>query len=215
VRRSAIPALPEDISAEHNLGTLEPQQIHDAMLKPFIAARLADDASVTTINRSLEVVRKILNRAARCYRDDDGVPWLTTLPPMITKLPESRRQPYPITWEEQDRLFPRLPAHLQRMVLFAVNTGLRDGNVCGLQWSWEVALPEVARSVFVIPPEAFKSRRAHVVILNDAAWSIVQTQRCLHPIWVFPLSGQTDRNDEQQRLAAHTSRSWTESGPRA
>ena len=52
---------------------------------------------------------------------------------MITMLPESPRQPYPITWEEQDRLFPMLPVHLQPMVLFAVNTGLRDSNVCGLQ----------------------------------------------------------------------------------
>ena len=97
--------------------------------------------------------------------------------------------PYPITWNEQDRLFPRLPAHLQRMALFAVNTGLRDSNVCGLQWTWEVPLPELARSVFVVPAESFKSKRDHVVILNDAAWSIVQAQRGLHPIWVFPFRG--------------------------
>ena len=109
---------------------------------------------------------------------------------MITMLPESRRLPYPITWEEQDDLFPRLPVHLQRMVLFAVNTGLRDSNVCGLQWNWEVAVPEVHRSVFVIPREAFKSRRPHVVILNDAAWSIIETQRGLHSVWVFPLRGR-------------------------
>jgi hypothetical protein len=42
----------------------------------------------------------------------------------------------------------------------------------------------------VIPPEAFKSKRAHVVILNDAAWSIVQAQRGLDPIWVFPHRGR-------------------------
>src|SRR5439155_6685220 len=47
--------------------------------------------------------------------------------------------------------------------------------------------PEVGRSVFVIPAEAFKSKRAHVVILNDVAWSIVQEQRGLHPLWVFPV----------------------------
>ena len=105
-------------------------------------------------------------------------------------LPESRRPPYPITWDEQDRLFPRLPAHLQRMVLFAVNTGLRDSNVCGLEWTWEVSVPEIDRSVFVVPAEAFKSKRDHVVVLNDAAWSIVQAQRGLHPIWVFPFRGQ-------------------------
>lgn len=159
------------------LGNLEVNQVHDRTLEPFIADRLAAGVSATTINRSLEVVRTILNRAARAYRDDDGRPWLDALPPVITMLPETPRLPYPITWEEQDRLFPKLSARLGRMALFAVNTGLRESNVCGLEWAWEIPVPEVGRSVFVIPPEAFKSKRAHVVILNDAAWSIVQAQR--------------------------------------
>ena len=89
------------------------------------------------------------------------------------------------------------------MALFAVNTGLRESNVCGLEWAWEVPVPEVGRSVFVIPPEAFKSKRAHVVILNDAAWSIVQAQRGLDPIWVFPHRGRpmsTMNNTVWQRV---------------
>jgi integrase len=173
-----------------HVGHLPPQQVHDATLAPFISSRIADGACATTINRTLQVARTILHRAARAYRDDDGMPWLDALPPLITMLPESRRAPYPITWEEQDKLFPRLPAHLARMVLFAVNTGLRNNNVCGLEWTWEVFVPEVGRSVFVVPADAFKTKKAHVVVLNDAAWSIVQAQRGLHPVWVFPFRGR-------------------------
>jgi integrase len=147
------------------IGDLEPQQVHDQTLEPFIKARLAAGASATTINRSLEVVRTILNRAARSYRDDDGRPWLDGVPALITMLPETPRSSYPITWKEQDTLFPKLPAYLGRMALFAINTGLRDANVCGLQWTWEVTVPELGRSVFVIPPEAFKAKRSHVVVL--------------------------------------------------
>jgi integrase len=169
-----------------HFGDFEPERIHDGTLQPFIDFRQREGATATTINRSLEVVRTILNRAARAYRDDDGRPWLERLPPIIAMLPESPRPPCPITWEEQDKLFQRLPGHLQRMALFAVNTGLRESNVCGLRWTWEVPVPEVGRSVFVIPPEAFKAKRAHVVILNDAAWSIIQSQRQLHPDCVFP-----------------------------
>jgi hypothetical protein len=44
--------------------------------------------------------------------------------------------------------------------------------------------------VFVVPAREFKSRRAHVVILNDAAWSIIETQRDKHPVWVFPYRGK-------------------------
>jgi integrase len=174
---------------EPYIGHLEPRQVHDATLAPFISARISAGASATTINRSLEVVRTILHRAARSYRDDAGRPWLDALPPLITMLPECRRPPYPITWEEQDRLFPMLPAHLARMALFAVNTGLRDSNVCGLRWNWEVPVPEIGRSVFVIPAEAVKAKRPHVVILNDAAWSIIQTVRGQHPVWVFTYRG--------------------------
>jgi len=116
-----------------HFGELQPQHIHDATLAPFIAERRAAGVSPTTINRTLEIARTILNRAARSYRDQDGYPLLNAIPPLIAMVPESRKPPYPITWEEQDRLFPALPAHLQPMALFAVNTGLRNSNVCGLQ----------------------------------------------------------------------------------
>ena len=172
------------------IGSLEPRQVHDATLEPFIKDRLGQGASATTINRTLEVVRTILNRAARSYRDADGRPWLDAMPPSITMLAENPRLPYPLTWKEQDDLFRRLPTHLARMALFAINTGLRQSNLCGLQWTWEVAVPEIGRSVFVIPAEAFKTKRPHVVILNDVAWSIIKAQRGLHAIWVFPFRGK-------------------------
>jgi len=67
---------------------------------------------------------------------------------------------------------------------------LRDANLCGLQWSWEVFVPEIGRSVFVVPEDEFKAKRPHVVILNDVAWSVIQTQRGRHPVWVFPYRGR-------------------------
>jgi hypothetical protein len=55
------------------------------------------------------------------------------------------------------------------MALFPVNTGLRESNVCRLEWTWEVPGARNGRSVFVFPPEAFKAKRLDVVILNDIA----------------------------------------------
>ena len=37
------------------------------------------------------------------------------------------------------------------MALFKVNTGCRDQEVCGLRWEWEVAVPELETTVFLIP----------------------------------------------------------------
>jgi hypothetical protein len=39
----------------------------------------------------LEVVRTILNRAARSYRDADGRPWFKAIPPLIGMVAESPR----------------------------------------------------------------------------------------------------------------------------
>jgi integrase len=172
------------------VGDLEARMVHDETLRPLVEARIADGVSATTVNRTLEVARAILHRAARAYRDAQGHPWLDTLPPLITMLRERPRPPHPLIWEEQDAIFRRLPDHMARMALFAVNTGLRDSNLCGLQWSWEVPVAELARSVFVVPAEAFKSRRPHVVILNDAAWSIIEAQRGKHSQSVFSFRGK-------------------------
>ena len=58
------------------VGTVEIHRIHDGTLERFVADRLASGVTATTINRSLEVTRTILNRAARAYRDGDARPWL-------------------------------------------------------------------------------------------------------------------------------------------
>ena len=34
------------------------------------------------------------------------------------------------------------------MALFAVNTGCRNAETCGLRWDWEVEVPELNTTVF-------------------------------------------------------------------
>ena len=168
------------------IGMLAMEDVCNDALEDFKLDRTEEDGvKNSTINRTLEVVRTTVIRAARVWRDD-GKPWLTAAP-LIEMLDENaqKRQPYPIQWAEQAKLLLRLPGHLQETVEFAVNTGARDENVCGLQWSWEVPVPELGRSVFVIPPEFFKTQRRHVLVLNDVAWSIVERRRGLHGKYVF------------------------------
>ncbi|RZJ10721.1 MAG: hypothetical protein EOP39_08005 [Rubrivivax sp.] len=166
------------------VGRLPMGEVCNDSFETFKADRIDDDGvTPTTVNRTLEVARTICNRAARVWRDGTK-PWLSASP-LIEMLDERRRQPRPISWAEQGELMPRLPTHLQRMALFTLNTGARDDNVCGLRWDWEVPVPELQRSVFVIPPEHFKSNRHHVLVLNDVAWRIVEECRGVHPNHVF------------------------------
>ena len=55
------------------------------------------------------------------------------------------------------------------MCLFAVNTGCRDKEVCGLRWDDEVEIPRLETSVFIIPKEKVKNREDRLVVLNSVA----------------------------------------------
>lgn len=207
------------------IGELPINQIHDGTLVAFKADRLAGlpvedggkprPVSPTTVNRTLEVVRTILNRAARAWRNDEGRPVLDMAPPLITMENEDRRPPQPLTWQEQDSLMAELPRHLQEMVLFAINTGLRDENVCGLRWSWEVKVREVNRSVFIVPAGDFKTCVPHVAILNDAAWRVIETQRGRHSEWVFPYTITRQGKAITDRIGTINNNAWQKARDRA
>ncbi len=71
------------------------------------------------------------------------------------------------------------------MALFAVNTGCRDGEVCNLQWNWEVPVPALDTSVFIVPGKLVKNGDDRLVVLNDVAKRVVDAQRGEHPTHVF------------------------------
>jgi integrase len=87
-------------------------------------------------------------------------------------------------------LFAILPLHLRRMALFKVNTGCREKEVCRLQWDWEVQLPELNTSVFIIPAQMVKNRELRLVVLNKTAKEVIDEVRGIHEKYVFTYSGR-------------------------
>ena len=171
------------------IGKLQLSRLSNDSLNRYKRDRLKKGISPGTINRDLTTVRRVLNLAARVWRDEHGLSWLVN-PPLIEKVDDSNpREPYPLTWEEQAKLFSELPAHLERMALFKVNTGTRDGEVCNLRWEWEIEVPELDSSVFLIPREHVKNRAPRLVVLNSIARRVVEDQRGTHPEYVFTYRG--------------------------
>jgi integrase len=159
-------------------------------LQPWIEQRHREGAAVGTINHGLKVVRRILNLAATEWIDEYGMTWLLAAP-KIKLLPDTnKRQPYPLSWKEQDRLFKELPRHLAQMALFGVNTGCRDNEICNLQWEWEVKVPELDTSVFIVPGLHSKNGDDRLVVLNRIASSVVNAQSGKHPTHVFTYRGK-------------------------
>ena len=80
-----------------------------------------------------------------------------------------------------------------------MNTGCRDQEVCQLRWEWEVPIPELNTSVFIIPgwlevelPSGKKEWRQFVkngedrlIVLNDVAKGVIDEARGDDPEFVF------------------------------
>ena len=91
------------------------------------------------------------------------------------------------------RLFELLPRSVAQMALFAVNTGCREQEVCQSRWDWEVSVAELQTSVFVFPAgfggrpgrSGVKNREDRVVVLNDVAKRVIDSQCGLHRQFLF------------------------------
>ncbi len=61
--------------------------------------------------------------------------------------------------------------------------------MCELRWEWEVPVPELGTSVFLIPAPHVKNREERLVVLNAVAESILGECRGIHPQYVFTFRG--------------------------
>ena len=172
------------------IGHVPLDKLHAGVLQPWIAERRRSGVAAGTINHGLQIVRRILNLAAGEWMDDHGLTWLHAAPKIRFLANPDKRQPYPLSWEEQSRLFCELPAHLRDMALFAVNTGCRDAEICNLEWAWEVPVAELGTSVFIIPSRLVKNEVERLVVLNRTAHSVVDTRRERHAKYVFVYEGR-------------------------
>ncbi|MCF6754991.1 tyrosine-type recombinase/integrase [Pseudomonas balearica] len=215
------------------IGDLPLTHVDDESLTPYIKDKLKPGRTSTgkvkpgvtprTVNIALEKVIRILNLCARKWRDEEKRPWLDTVP-MISKLDEkrSRRTPYPLSWEEQSLLFSELPDYLRRMALYKVNCGSREQEVVKLKWDWEIPVPELDTSVFLIPSDfggrdkgsGVKNGEERLVVLNTVAKSVIEGQRGLDPVWVFPY-GMPDRNGKATPVHRMNDSAWKKARIRA
>lgn len=199
--------------ADPFIGDLDITQVDNVTLKPFIkymkdGGKLPNGKpkrpnSNRTVNIALQRIIRVLNCCHREWRDEGAggkrYPWLDAVPAIeLQDEKRTKRPEYPISWDEQRLLMKELPAHLERMALFKVNTGCREQEVCKLRWEWEVFVPEMNTSVFIVPwnfggrtkAAGVKNREDRVVVLNDVAKSVIEGQRGISKRYVFPFEGR-------------------------
>jgi integrase len=147
--------------------------------------------SIHTRNQKIGLARRVLRLAATvwCF-PGTNLTWLERSPEILTESGHRGRHPYPLDEREQQLLFSELPLHAAEMATSVVNTGVRDRELCQLRWSWErrVSTPDATRggrSVFALPPEVVKNGESRVIVLNDAAQTILERVRGRHRRFVF------------------------------
>ena len=175
------------------IGHVHLDRLHRGTLEPWIAKRRKQGVANGTINHGIKIVRRIMNLATSEWVDENGLTWVLSAPKFTLLPDQQKRKPYPLSWEEQDRLFQASPDHLEAMALFAVNTGCRDAEICGLKWEWEVALPTLGTSVFVVPGDLVKNGDDRLIVLNDVASSVIEHLRSSmnrHETFVFHYKGK-------------------------
>ncbi|MCH8060398.1 MAG: hypothetical protein IIA11_08065, partial [Proteobacteria bacterium] len=174
------------------IGKLPIAHVHDGTIRPFIEHEQARGMAPKTINNVLGIISTVLSRSARVWRDRDGNPWLTQAPALISRLPVKGKQAkaYPLSWSEQDRLIKALPRHLADAALFGLNTGCREQEICQLRWDWEVQLPEMGTSVFILGASITKTSTERVVVLNTVARRVIESRRGIHAERVFTYRGR-------------------------
>lgn len=149
------------------------------MIDTITEAKQNTGCTNATVNRTLALLRSILRR---CERDWS---WIDRAP-AIRLLNEPKKRVRYLTRPEAERLLAELPEHLRDIMTFALATGLRAGNIKGLQWS----AIDLDRRLAVIHPDEAKARKAIPVPLNAEALAVLQKQLGKHLVYVFTYQGE-------------------------
>jgi integrase len=142
------------------------------------SAKQNEGVSNATVNRTLALLRSILNRAKQDWE------WLDSTP-SVRLFPEKAARVRWLSHEESDRVIHELPEHLKAMVRFTLSTGLRESNVTGLQWSQI----DMHRHCAWIHADQAKGKKAIAVPLNNDALTVIRQQIGKHNTHVFTYKG--------------------------
>ena len=141
----------------------------------------------STINRTLEVARAVLNYC--CKKGPSRSPWVVRPPYLDMENTKDKRQAWILDANDEKKLLDALPDHLRDVALLILQTALRSGEALKLKWEWLHTIPELG-SVFMIPASEHKNGEAKPVCLNATAEQIIRRRRGQHDVYVFTYHGK-------------------------
>jgi integrase len=135
-------------------------EVTPKLLAAYKAQRRADGAAPATTNKELQVVRHAFNLAEREWE------WCRENPMRkVSMEPVHNQIDRWLTVEEEARLLAVAPEWLRQLIVFALNTGMRQGEILSLQW------PDVdfTRGTLVVMKS--KNRERRTLPLNNTVFA--------------------------------------------
>lgn len=189
------------------IGTTPLYKINNAALSKFKEDRFKQ-VKAATVNKELNLIGTIMNVAADIWEWIDYVPRIRGVKGPV-------RVAHPLTWEEQDALFAELPDRWAKgPCLFAVNTGIRAGEMFGLEWKYREGatgyiVPFKDRYVGVV---LGKNDEDRAIICNSLATLAVDRQRGNGSKYIFPSRAPANKGGRLVEWGGVIDPSWMAAG---
>lgn len=157
--------------AGKRLDAITPKLVHSIVGQNFKVDLNNPVGANSTANSYVGMVSRVIRHASN-------------LNPRLTLYPKPRGRERWLTPDEWYAL--TMPPDLADLALFALATGLREGNVMGLQWAW------VKGDWLEIPAHLTKTRKPYGIPLNQTAQAVIAGRRgpVRHPDLVFLNAGK-------------------------
>lgn len=138
-------------------------EIRPHLISAFKGKRISEGAAPKTINNELILMGHLFTLAMKEWE------WVRDNP--VARISKERVENLIerwLTFEEEGKLLAVSPAWLQEIILFAVNTGLRQGEILNLQWP----LVDIFRKTITLLVQ--KNRGKDTLPLNQKALDVLQ-----------------------------------------
>ena len=149
-------------------------------IEKFKNWRLSQGVKQSSVNRYLALIRKIINLAIEWgYLRAEDKPRFR----MFSEKDNMRERILSV--EEEEKLIPLLPDHLRPIVLTALNTGMRLGEILNLKWE------NVDLKRRTITVTRTKSKKIRHIPINGALFDIFSGIKGKHPyVYINPDRGE-------------------------
>lgn len=157
-------------------GNILLSDIDYSLIEDYKVWRKKTGVTNRSINRELMCLRPLLRQARdRSYIAENPME-------QVKSLREDKKIPKFLTREEIIKLLDNASPYLRPLVILAINTGLRHGELLNLRWEdvdWDRGTVKIAISSNYKP----KNRKERIMGLNEEAYKVL---RFLHDYWIHP-----------------------------